>query len=482
MAQKKSSIAKSTRRGKKTNVKENKAKFAKSSSESVKPVKKHIKKVKSSLWSNTVFTFAGKGFTLIELIVGVGLMAVLAATMLVAINPPKVFYSSQKAGIESKVRDIANAIDNCIVDKGSQNASGICYPASVTLGSAVEISKSGFDVCSLINNNYLISQPVSSSLQATYGTEINKTFCSSGATYQTGYYITLRDVKSRAFEVVGYVKNPQSVNEEVKYVNKTQLPTSTPTPTPTAGPSPTPTTAPTATPTPTNTPTPTPIGTLSGYWKFDEGSGTGFADSSGNSLNGTFNTTPTWGTGAKINAAQVNGSSIYGYVNDPGASSVLDFSNGNSITISAWVKVTSFASTYKAILVKGNQTATSDLSNYALMIEGQKVKFYFNDPADSTGLTFLKYYTNSNVITDNNWHNIVIKHTFGNSASTKVFVDCVLQAGTWSGNGNLAPQVGNTRLMFGHDANNDDYNGWLDDIKLYKSYVTDSDVTSNLCL
>ena len=35
---------------------------------------------------------------------------------------------------------------------------------------------------------------------------------------------------------------------------------------------------------------------LVGYWKFDEGSGTSAADSSGTGNTGTLNNTPTWST------------------------------------------------------------------------------------------------------------------------------------------------------------------------------------------
>jgi len=71
---------------------------------------------------------------------------------------------------------------------------------------------------------------------------------------------------------------------------------------------------------------------LAGYWKFDEGSGTVAADSSGNGNNGTLVNGPTWTTGKVGNALSFNG--VSAAVTIP-ASTQYDTS---TFTMSFWIK------------------------------------------------------------------------------------------------------------------------------------------------
>ena len=75
---------------------------------------------------------------------------------------------------------------------------------------------------------------------------------------------------------------------------------------------------------------------LKGYWKFDEGSGTAAADSSGSGNNGTLTNGPTWTTG-KINGA-LSFDGVDDYVSVANNSS-LNFGAAD-FTITAWIKTT----------------------------------------------------------------------------------------------------------------------------------------------
>ena len=86
---------------------------------------------------------------------------------------------------------------------------------------------------------------------------------------------------------------------------------------------------------------------LVAYWKFDEGTGTTTADSSGNGNTGTLTNGPLWTAGRIGNALYFDG--IDDNVTVPDSNS-LDLSN--SFTLSAWVNPASTFTDFRSILVK----------------------------------------------------------------------------------------------------------------------------------
>ena len=87
------------------------------------------------------------------------------------------------------------------------------------------------------------------------------------------------------------------------------------------------------------------------YWKFDEGSGTTVADSSGNGNTGTLVNGPLWTAGRVGNALFFDG--IDDNVTVPDSNS-LDLSS--SFTLSAWVNPASTFTDFRSILAKNPTT------------------------------------------------------------------------------------------------------------------------------
>jgi hypothetical protein len=85
----------------------------------------------------------------------------------------------------------------------------------------IEISKSGFDVCSLILSNYIAEQKINEQLRSGFGPRVTKDTCLSNANYHTGYFVKFNASSKRAFEIVSYVNNPDIGTEAIKYINKT---------------------------------------------------------------------------------------------------------------------------------------------------------------------------------------------------------------------------------------------------------------------
>jgi type IV pilus assembly protein PilA len=86
------------------------------------------------------FSKTAKGFTLIEILIVIGIIAILAAIVIVAINPSKQFAQARNTQRESNVNTLLNAIGQNIADNkglfGGTVAADICnglaIPAAAT--------------------------------------------------------------------------------------------------------------------------------------------------------------------------------------------------------------------------------------------------------------------------------------------------------------------------------------------------------------
>ena len=123
---------------------------------------------------------ATAGFTLIEILIVIGIIAILAAIVLVAVNPAKQFAKANNAQRSSNLNAILNAVGQYTVDnKGT-------LPGGITTGTAKQIaSGSGnANICSDLVANFLPALPADPG-QADQS--IDKTECTS---YTTGYTIS----------------------------------------------------------------------------------------------------------------------------------------------------------------------------------------------------------------------------------------------------------------------------------------------------
>jgi prepilin-type N-terminal cleavage/methylation domain-containing protein len=134
-----------------------------------------------------------KGFTLIELLVVIGILGILLAIVLIAINPAAQFAQANNTARTNDVNTILNAIHQYAADhKGilPPSASAVTYPVAPD-ETAVEISKAGVDICAAISPDYVSLLPTDPDSDAN-GVAVAD--CSSG--YVTGYYI-LKDASGR---------------------------------------------------------------------------------------------------------------------------------------------------------------------------------------------------------------------------------------------------------------------------------------------
>ncbi len=93
------------------------------------------------------------GFTLIELLVVIGILGILLAIVLIAINPARQFAQANNTARRSDVTALLNAIHQYSADNKGK------LPAGIT-GVVQEISNAGAGICGLISPKYISALPV----------------------------------------------------------------------------------------------------------------------------------------------------------------------------------------------------------------------------------------------------------------------------------------------------------------------------------
>lgn len=93
-----------------------------------------------------------KGFTLIEVLLVVVIIAILAGIVIVAINPGRQISQTNNAQRDSDVKAILDAVHQYSIDNRGTLPTGIT-------ATATEISDAGVDICSLLVPTYVAEMP-----------------------------------------------------------------------------------------------------------------------------------------------------------------------------------------------------------------------------------------------------------------------------------------------------------------------------------
>ena len=101
-----------------------------------------------------------KGFTLIEILVVVALIAVLAAVTIVAINPAKNFADTRDTTRSSDVRQILNAITQYVYEEGHAIGDFGTITACATGADAIGTGVGNVNLGSILIDEYIVAIPV----------------------------------------------------------------------------------------------------------------------------------------------------------------------------------------------------------------------------------------------------------------------------------------------------------------------------------
>ncbi len=133
-----------------------------------------------------------KGFTLIELLVVIGILSVLLAITLIAINPARQFAQANNTQRSSDVNTILNAINQYMADNKGDLPPALktatctaLAPCTLALSSPAVASE--VNICTDIVSNYLAALP--GDPKNGVGTPLNEAACTAGTAYNTGYQV-----------------------------------------------------------------------------------------------------------------------------------------------------------------------------------------------------------------------------------------------------------------------------------------------------
>jgi type IV pilus assembly protein PilA len=122
-----------------------------------------------------------KGFTLIEILIVVGIIAVLATVVLVAVNPSRQFKLARDTQRTSNVNAILNAVTQNVAEhKGLFTCNGTSTPISSS-ATVIKSGSGGLDIAKCIVPDYISSLPFDPSITGAHYT--------STSDYDTGYVL-----------------------------------------------------------------------------------------------------------------------------------------------------------------------------------------------------------------------------------------------------------------------------------------------------
>ena len=111
---------------------------------------------------------SAKGFTLIEILVVVALIAILAAITYIAINPAKNFMDTRNAQRSSDVSQILNAVTQYTSEQGHALADLGTIPLCTATPAAIGSGTGNINLTTALVDEYIVGIPVDPTGGATY--------------------------------------------------------------------------------------------------------------------------------------------------------------------------------------------------------------------------------------------------------------------------------------------------------------------------
>jgi hypothetical protein len=359
-------------------------------------------------------------------LVATGIFLILTSTVLVAINPLKMFVDSRNNKRIRELKVVRDSLVQYTTDNtsGTTNILGVSIPpCTESPGTEIGTGAGKVDLSNLSGfiPTYLSSIPIDPKI---------------GTAASTGY----RVCRKSDLDYCVTAMYPESAGSSTVTMG-CDYSIITPSPTPPG--------------TPTSTPTPTSAPVTSGLvlsHQMSAGIGTTSLDETTNANNGTLTNGPTWTTGYLGSGISFDGTNDY--VSVPSSTS-LDMTN--KVTVSAWIYPTNFAD-YRTMMIRINGGATE----------------YYGMSLNVSGALICQFtpgsLTSSSLMTLNAWNHVACTY---DGATISAYINGQ-SVGSSSASGNIGSP---TTLGIGYDPVNGRYfAGKMDDVRIYNRALSPTEI------
>lgn len=195
---------------------------------------------------------------------------------------------------------------------------------------------------------------------------------------------------------------------------------------------------------------------------------------------------------AKDNTAvQLDGKGAYLSVEDPGPNSRFDFSNGDAITLEAWVKLDGLRDGSPMYVVSKGRTDAPrfarDNQNWALRVVGAKgvakVNFLFATAPGAGDSHWHRWTSEAGFDAATGWHHVAVAYRFGEPESMRGWIDGQPTSGVWDMGGATKdpPVVDDDAVWIGSSragSPSNSFRGWIDAVAIHRELLDDKTMAS----
>lgn len=191
-------------------------------------------------------------------------------------------------------------------------------------------------------------------------------------------------------------------------------------------------------------------------------------------------------------AVQLKGSGARFEIKDPGPQSRYDFTNGDAITLEAWIKVDSLRTGQPAYIIGKGRTLSpkfsKDNQNWSLRVVGAQggqaqLSFLFTSVAGGGGFEWHRWTSQAAFRIAGGWHHVALSYEFGKPESVRGWINGVPTEGTWdtAGPTRNPPVVDDDDVWIGSSMNGsvgNSFIGLIDMVAIHRRQLGDKEIAS----
>ncbi|MCB1224646.1 MAG: DUF1553 domain-containing protein [Verrucomicrobiales bacterium] len=191
-------------------------------------------------------------------------------------------------------------------------------------------------------------------------------------------------------------------------------------------------------------------------------------------------------------AVELKGNGARFEIQDPGPQSRFDFTNGDAITLEAWIKVGALRTGQPAYIIGKGRTLSprfsKDNQNWSLRVVGAaggqaQLSFLFTSSAGAGVFHWHRWTSEAAFRIATGWHHVALAYEFGKPETIRGWIDGVPSGGAWDADGPTSdPPVNDDddvwigSSMKGSAGNS--FTGWLDMVAVHHQLLPDKEIAS----